>query len=219
MLIFLPFPFFSVWYGEIFFFLKFYNFQMALFISFKQILEKESDSMYEIFKPEFDKLLAGTLSVPINIPGSNYHYGFQVDSSRFKPKFSSSSFSWNLSAYFNWDSLQGRKGIIKILSEIIKERRASSITHDDILDHLLRNEGSKFHLSDEEILDQIIAILYSGYETVSSTTMMAIKYLHDHPDALQQVRVSEILLINLQVSNFNGLFHYSTCFWKRRKST
>ncbi|KAG8654236.1 cytochrome P450 85A1 isoform X2 [Manihot esculenta] len=130
-----------------------------------EILEKESDSMYEIFKPEFDKLLAGTLSVPINIPGSNYHYGFQ-----------------------------GRKRIIKILSEIIKERRASSITHDDILDHLLRNEGSKFHLSDEEILDQIIAILYSGYETVSSTTMMAIKYLHDHPDALQQVREEHLAI-------------------------
>ncbi|XP_021667225.2 cytochrome P450 85A1 [Hevea brasiliensis] len=139
--------------------------EMALFISFKQILETESNSIYEIFKPEFDKLVAGALSLPINIPGSNYHYGFQ-----------------------------GRKRVIKILRQIIKERRASSITHNDILGHLLRNEGSKYHLNDKEILDQVITIMYSGYETVSTTSMMAIKYLHDHPIALQQIREEHLAI-------------------------
>jgi cytochrome P450 len=37
--------------------------------------------------------------------------------------------------------------------------------------------------------DQVFTLLYSGYETVSITTMMAIKYLHDHPKALQELRV------------------------------
>ncbi|KAF7146326.1 hypothetical protein RHSIM_Rhsim04G0053500 [Rhododendron simsii] len=31
-------------------------------------------------------------------------------------------------------------------------------------------------------------ILYSGFETVSTTSMMAIKYLHDHSSALQEIR-------------------------------
>ena len=39
--------------------------------------------------------------------------------------------------------------------------------------------------------DQIITILYSGYETVSTTSMMAVKYLHDHPRVLEELRVSE----------------------------
>lgn len=72
----------------------------------------------------------------------------------------------------------------------MEERRASSIVHNDMLDHLLRKEESNYNLSDEEIIDQVITILYSGYETVSTTLMMAIKYLRDHPRALKELRVS-----------------------------
>lgn len=89
--------------------------------------------------------------------------------------------------------LQGTQRIIRILQRIIEERRASSVTHSDMLDHLLRKED--YNLSDEEILDQVITVLYSGYETVSTTLMMAIKYLHDHPRALKELRVSEKLII------------------------
>lgn len=73
-----------------------------------------------------------------------------------------------------------------------------------MLDHLLRNEDSNYNLNDEEILDQIITILYSGYETVSTTSMMAIKYLHDHPRALKELRVSELrtLYSSFVICNF-----------------
>lgn len=77
-----------------------------------------------------------------------------------------------------------------MLKGVMEKRRASSMTQDDMLNYLLRNEGSKYNLSDEEILDQVITILYSGYETVSTTSMMAVKYLLDNPRALQQLRVS-----------------------------
>ncbi|KAI4358003.1 hypothetical protein L6164_001912 [Bauhinia variegata] len=86
-------------------------------------------------------------------------------------------------SYFR--ALQSRKNVIAILGEVLAKRRASSTAYDDILDQLLRNEV-KF--SDEEIIDQIITILYSGYETVSTTSMMAVKYLRDHPKALQAMR-------------------------------
>lgn len=46
------------------------------------------------------------------------------------------------------------------------------------------------HLNDDEMFDHIITILYSRYEVVSDISMTAIKYLHDHPKALQQLRVS-----------------------------
>ncbi|KAA3488026.1 cytochrome P450 85A-like [Gossypium australe] len=133
--------------------------EMALLISFKQIVEKAPSSLYEIFKPEFDKLLVGTISLPINMPGTSYHHGFQ-----------------------------GRKRIVKMLKQIMEQRRASSIAYDDMLYCLLHSKDSKYNLSDEEIIDQIITILYSGYETVSTTSMMAIKYLHDHPKALEELR-------------------------------
>lgn len=78
-----------------------------------------------------------------------------------------------------------------MLRKLLEERRASRETHNDMLAHLMKTEENKYKLSDEEIIDQIITILYSGYETVSTTSMMAVKYLHDHPRVLQELRVSQ----------------------------
>lgn len=90
-------------------------------------------------------------------------------------------------------TLKGRKNVMKFLKELVERRRQSPVTYDDMLDILLRGGDSAYMLSDEEIYDQIIAILYSGYETVSTTSMMAVKYLHDHPEALQELRVQHFL--------------------------
>ena len=78
-----------------------------------------------------------------------------------------------------------------MLRKLLEERRASQETHNDMLAHLMNTEENRYKLSDEEIIDQIITILYSGYETVSTTSMMAVKYLHDHPRVLQELRVSQ----------------------------
>lgn len=82
-----------------------------------------------------------------------------------------------------------------MLREIIEERRrrgsnSSNCPENDMLDSLLENdENSKAKLTDEQIIDLIIALIYSGYETVSTTSMMAVKYLSDHPTVLQELRV------------------------------
>ncbi|KAH7840636.1 hypothetical protein Vadar_019517 [Vaccinium darrowii] len=132
---------------------------MALLVAFKLLMEIESSSIYEAFKAEFDKLMVGTLSLPINVPGTNYHCG-----------------------------LLARKSLLGILRDIIEGRRNSLMKHNDMLDYLLKEEDQRYKLSDDEIIDQVIMILYSGFETVSTTSMMAIKYLHDHPSALQKIR-------------------------------
>jgi brassinosteroid-6-oxidase 1 len=78
-----------------------------------------------------------------------------------------------------------------MLREIIEERRASNCPKNDMLDSLLENdENSKAKLTDEQIIDLIIALIYSGYETVSTTSMMAVKYLSDHPTVLEELRVN-----------------------------
>lgn len=77
-----------------------------------------------------------------------------------------------------------------MLRELIEERRASQEDHDDMLGCLMRSDDNRYKLNDEEIIDQIITIMYSGYETVSTTSMMAVKYLHDNPNVLHELRVS-----------------------------
>lgn len=52
---------------------------MALLSSLKQIAGTESGSMCKKFMPEFFKLVLGTLSLPINLPNTNYRSGVQVN--------------------------------------------------------------------------------------------------------------------------------------------
>lgn len=139
--------------------------EMAFLSSLKQIAGIESSSVAQEFMSEFFKLVTGTLSLPIDLPGTNYRKGFQA-----------------------------RKIIVNILSQLIKERRATKGTEVDLLNCLLKEEKEKYKLSDEEIIDLIITLAYSGYETVSTTSMMAVKYLHDHPHVLQELRKEHLAI-------------------------
>ncbi|KAF5480146.1 hypothetical protein F2P56_000913 [Juglans regia] len=139
--------------------------EIALCSSLKQIAGIESSSMFQPFMTEFFKLVLGTLSLPINFPGTNYRRGFQA-----------------------------RKNIIAMLRQLIEERRTSQETHQDMLGSLMRSDENRYELTDEEIIDLIITIVYSGYETVSTTSMMAVKYLHDHPGALEEVRKEHLAI-------------------------
>ncbi|KAK2986293.1 hypothetical protein RJ640_021862 [Escallonia rubra] len=139
--------------------------EMALLSSLKQIAGIESGSMSQAFVPEFFKLVVGTLSLPINLPSTNYHRGFEA-----------------------------RKNIVSMLRQLIEERKGSQETPNDMLSLLMNGEGNRYKLTDEEIIDQIITILYSGYETVSTTSMMAIKYLHDHPRVLEELRKEHLTI-------------------------
>ena len=80
----------------------------------------------------------------------------------------------------------------------MQERRESGETFTDMLGYLMKEEDNRYLLSDKEIRDQVVTILYSGYETVSTTSMMALKYLHDHPKALEELRVCFYFLRNIK---------------------
>ncbi|KAH9290545.1 hypothetical protein KI387_034662, partial [Taxus chinensis] len=148
--------------------------EMALLLAFKQVMSLDCGPKVEALRLEFAKLVEGTLSLPINLPGTNYRRGFQA-----------------------------RRKIVSMLTEILHERRAfkgkgedkDKDEHNDMIAMLLNAEEdgygsiSKPKLTDDQILDLLIAIINAGYETVSTTTMMATKYLHDCPRALQQLRV------------------------------
>ena len=62
-----------------------------------------------------------------------------------------------------------------------------------MLDSLLRfDDDTEAKFSDEQIIDLVITMVYSGFETVSTTAMMAIKYLYEHPRALEEIRVRKM---------------------------
>ncbi|KAL3525830.1 hypothetical protein ACH5RR_014202 [Cinchona calisaya] len=139
--------------------------EMSFLSSLKQIAGIESGTICQEFMTEFFKLVLGTLSLPINLPNTNYYHGFQA-----------------------------RKSIISLLRKLIEERRACGKISYDMLGFLMNDQENKYKLTDEEMIDLIITILYSGYETVSTTSMMAVKYLHDHPKVLEEVRKEQMAI-------------------------
>lgn len=77
-----------------------------------------------------------------------------------------------------------------MLGRIIEQRRGCEGSNNDMLDALLMNmNNTRAHLTDEQLIDLIITLIYSGFETVSTTSMMAIKYLHEHPTVLKELVV------------------------------
>lgn len=133
--------------------------KMWLLSALKLIAGIETGPFSEALESEINKLLIGTISLPINFPGTNYHQG-----------------------------LQARKKIVSMLERIIEERRASGRSNDDMLDALLINgNDTRANLTGEQLIDLIITLIYSGFETVSTTSMMAIKYLHEHPTVLKEL--------------------------------
>ena len=63
--------------------------------------------------------------------------------------------------------------------------------HNDMIAMLLNDKEEEhgsfvdFKLKEEQILDLLISIINVVYETVSTTTMMPLKYLHDCTEDLR----------------------------------
>ena len=53
--------------------------QMAFLSSLLQVAETLKKTEVEEYRTEFFKLVVGTLPVPIDLPGTNYRYGVQVN--------------------------------------------------------------------------------------------------------------------------------------------
>ena len=79
---------------------------------------------------------------------------------------------------------------MSILGDVLRERRrATSSEGTDVLSSLLLEDQEDRRLTDEQIIDVLIGLAFGGFETVSAASMMALKFLHDHPRALQEARV------------------------------
>ncbi|KAI5441579.1 Cytochrome P450 85A, variant 3 [Lathyrus oleraceus] len=88
-----------------------------------------------------------------------------------------------------------------MLRQILEERKASNESYKDMLSCLMKTDENKYKLNDDEILDLELTLMYSGYETVSTTSMMALKFLHDNPKALEEIRKEHLAIRERKKTN------------------
>ncbi|MFF3372836.1 cytochrome P450 [Streptomyces sp. NPDC002680] len=75
-----------------------------------------------------------------------------------------------------------------VVDEIVAERRASGQNPDDLLTALLSaKDGNGDPIGEQEIHDQVVAIVTPGAETVASTIMSLLQVLAEQPDHADKV--------------------------------
>ena len=75
------------------------------------------------------------------------------------------------------------------LGTVVRQRRKETKEGErkkDMLGALLAGEDA---LSDDQIVDFLLALLVAGYETTSTTMTLAVKFLTETPLALAQLQV------------------------------
>ncbi|KAI3508505.1 hypothetical protein L1887_23513 [Cichorium endivia] len=90
-------------------------------------------------------------------------------------------------------AIQARKRVADALSLVVRERRKErekGIKKNDMLAALFDSDGDggKSGFTDDEIVDFLVSLLVAGYDTTSTTMVLAVKFLTDTPLALVQLK-------------------------------
>ncbi|KAF9616902.1 hypothetical protein IFM89_032864 [Coptis chinensis] len=135
---------------------------MIFDLTAKKLISYEYDptKSSENLRESFVAFIQGLISFPLDIPGTAYH-----------------------------KCLQGRKKAMKMLKDMLKERRTMPENcQGDFFDYVLvelKKEGTI--LTEPIALDLMFVLLFASFETTSLALTLAIKLLTEHPHVLKEL--------------------------------
>lgn len=88
-------------------------------------------------------------------------------------------------------SMKARKELARILADILSIRRQMNQNHTDLLGSFM---GDKEGLTDEQVADNIIGVIFAARDTTASVLTWILKYLAENPSVLQVVTVNPSVL-------------------------
>ncbi|XP_042019332.1 cytochrome P450 87A3-like [Salvia splendens] len=152
--------------------------QMIFDLTGKKLISYDSQKSSEDLRGYFEAFIKGLISFPLNFPGTSFHR-----------------------------CLQGRKKAMKMLKDMLEERRQRPRqTQSDFFDYVLKEVERKDTMLTEDIaLDLMFVMLFASYETTSVALTLAIKYLSDHPSFLQQLTEEHEAIIKRRENPDSGL--------------
>jgi (+)-abscisic acid 8'-hydroxylase len=87
-------------------------------------------------------------------------------------------------------SMKARKELAQIFAKIISARRQTKHDHNDLLGSFM---ADKEGLTDDQIADNIIGVIFAARDTTASVLTWILKYLGENPSVLQAVTVRKLL--------------------------
>eukprot|EP00252_Welwitschia_mirabilis_P023372 TRINITY_DN6586_c0_g1_i2.p1 TRINITY_DN6586_c0_g1~~TRINITY_DN6586_c0_g1_i2.p1 ORF type:complete len:567 (-),score=12.91 TRINITY_DN6586_c0_g1_i2:48-1748(-) len=89
-------------------------------------------------------------------------------------------------------AMKARKHLGDILKKIIAERRKEEAPPKDLLGTLMASkDDTDSPLSDDQIADNIIGVIFAAQDTTASVLTWIVKYLRDHPQLLEAVTAEQ----------------------------
>ncbi|KDP31928.1 hypothetical protein JCGZ_12389 [Jatropha curcas] len=89
-------------------------------------------------------------------------------------------------------SVMARKRLSRILGWIIRERKEKGLIQNDLLGYLLNFKDEKGQmLSDNQITDNIIGVLFAAQDTTASVLTWILKYVHDDSKILEAIKMEQ----------------------------
>ncbi|XP_048436017.1 cytochrome P450 87A3 isoform X1 [Pyrus x bretschneideri] len=158
---------------------------MIFDLTAKKLISYESNKSSENLRENFVAFIQGLISFPMDIPGTAYH-----------------------------KCLVGRKSAMRMLKNMLQERRAESRKQPiDFFDYVLEELKKEGTILTEGIaLDLMFVLLFASFETTSLAITLAMKFLTDHPLVLKQLTEEHEMILKQRENSDSGLT------WKEYKS-
>lgn len=97
-------------------------------------------------------------------------------------------------------AMKARKELAQIVAQIISSRRQGKQEYKDLLGSFM---GEKSGLTDDQIADNVIGVIFAARDTTASVLTWIVKYLGENPSVLQAVTVSIWVLLVLSFILYN----------------
>ncbi|CAN0922306.1 Abscisic acid 8'-hydroxylase CYP707A1 [Linum grandiflorum] len=95
-------------------------------------------------------------------------------------------------------ALNARRKLNEILGDIISERKEKKLLEKDLLGCLLNSKNQKGEvLTDDQVSDNIIGVLFAAQDTTASAMTWIVKYLHDNPKLLEAVKAEQKAIVEM----------------------
>ncbi|XP_045786117.1 abscisic acid 8'-hydroxylase CYP707A2-like [Trifolium pratense] len=95
-------------------------------------------------------------------------------------------------------AMKARKELAQILEQIISTRRCKKQEYNDLLASFM---DEKAGLSDEQISDNIIGVIFAARDTTASVLTWIVKYLGENPSVLESVTEEQMSIIEGKQGN------------------
>ncbi|XP_039052006.1 cytochrome P450 87A3-like [Hibiscus syriacus] len=158
---------------------------MIFDLTAKKLISYDQDSSSENLRGNFVAFIQGLISFPLDIPGTAYH-----------------------------KCLQGRKNAMKMLKDLLNDRRSrprkqQSDFFDFVLEEL-QKEGTI--LTETIALDLMFVLLFASFETTSLALTLAVKFLSENPTVLKKLTDEHEAILRNRKNTDSGLT------WKEYRS-